>query len=475
MPRVDARTVRRSLARRTPALVGAVLAAGLAVVLGVTPGLAAAPAVTRTVTDPTDVRTPGGDPTDETTPPVEPTATGPAPTGAPPTLPPDPEPTTPAPEPTGTTPETTAPAPTATSAPTAAPTPKPPLPSRSARPPGPNPDQPGGDRVGVQVTTGDIPLDDRYWRDPSTVATLRVTVTNTGLVPERLRLEYRLPAGLTDAGTPGCAAAGDGGWQCGEWTTAPGDRFTSLIRVRVGGTAWRQMPLSGAVRVTATGPDAGDTAQDNEGFAVLFPPGPPVPGILLDAEEVVFDISGGPTALAAHLGNTGRVDAAGRVEVLLPAGVSVLSPPAGCTSMSPTRTRCDLDVVPAGHTATLRFTVAATPDAQREAPLAGALIGWLDPESGPTRQVQMSFRITAAAALASPPVGVPAPTGSQGLIAAAGGAVDVGGMSPAQRTALGLIVLSVLLVALALVLATGSLRRRTAGPATDPPMTEHSG
>ena len=115
------------------------------------------------------------------------------------------------------------------------------------------------------------------------------------------------------------------------------------------------MPLSGAVRVTATGPDAGDTAQDNEGFAVLFPPGPPVPGILLDAEEVVFDISGGPTALAAHLGNTGRVDAAGRVEVLLPAGVSVLSPPAGCTSMSPTRTRCDLDVVPAGRTETLRL------------------------------------------------------------------------------------------------------------------------
>ena len=88
----------------------------------------------------------------------------------------------------------------------------------------------------------------------------------------------------------------------------------------------------------------------------------------------------------------------------------------------------------------------------------------------------MSFRITAAAALATPAVGVPAPTGSQGLIAAAaGGAVDVGGMSPAQRTALGLIVLSVLLVALALVLATGSLRRRTAGPAADPPMTEHPG
>ncbi|MEV4832740.1 hypothetical protein AB0K25_31070 [Micromonospora sp. NPDC049257] len=468
---MDARTVRRSLARRTPALVGAVLAAGLAVALGVTPGLAAPPTVTRVAVDPTDDWLPGGDPTDDPTPPVEPSATGPATTSAPPTLPPGPTPTG-APEPTGTT---SAPVPTAAGTPSTTPTPRPPLPTRSARPSGPNPAQPGGGRVGVQVTTGDITLDDRYWSARSTVATLQVTVTNTGVVPERLRLAYTLPAGLTDAGTPGCAAAGDGGWQCGEWTTAPGDRFSSLIQVRVSGTAWRQMPLSGTVRVTATGPDAGDTTQDHEGFAVLFPPGPPVPGILLDAEEVVFDIGGGPTALAAHLGNTGRVDAAGRVDVLLPAGVSVLSPPAGCASMSPTRTRCDLDVVPAGQTRTLRFTVAATPDAQRDAPLAGAVIGWLDPEQGPTRQVQMSFRITAAAALATSPVGAPAPTGSQGLIAAQGGSVDVSAMSSAQRTALGLIVASVLLVALALGLATGSLRRWTAGRATEPSATERSG
>ncbi|WP_328340428.1 hypothetical protein [Micromonospora sp. NBC_00421] len=469
MPGVNTRALRRFLVRRTPALVGAVLTAGLVVALGMPAGLAtAAPTVTRLVTDPADVPTAGGgDPTDGTTPPGEPTATGPAPTTAPPTLPPAPEPTTPAPEPTGTTPETTAPVPTATTTPTAAPTPKPPLPSRPA-PPGPNPQQPGGGRVGVQVTTGDVTLDDRYWGARSTVTTLRVTVSNTGAVPERVRLAYTLPAGLTDAGTPGCAAAGDDGWHCGEWTTAPGDLFDTLIRVRVSGGAWRQMPLSGAVRVTATGPGAGDTARDNEGFAVLFPPGPPVPGILLDADEVAFDISGGPTVLAAQLGNTGRVDATGRVEVVLPAGVSVLDPPAGCVSASPTRTRCDLGVMPAGRTETLRFTVAATPDAQREAPLAGALVGRLTPERGPARQVQLSFRITAAAALATTPVGTPAPTGSQGLIAAEGrGAVDIAGMSSAQRTALVLIVVSVLLVVLALALATGSLRRRATGPAAD--------
>ncbi|MFJ6199717.1 hypothetical protein [Micromonospora sp. NPDC092111] len=477
MPRVDVRPVRRALDRRTPVLVAASLAAGLAVALGVAPGLAtAAPTVNRSapaVTDPTDVTNPGGDPTDETTPP---TATEPAPTTAPPTLPPDPTPSTATPDPTSTAPQSTtpgAPGPTvATTAPTTVPAPQPSLPTRPAPPPGPHPGQQGGDRVGVQVTTGDVTLDDGYWGTQSTVTTLRVTVTNTGAVPERLRLAYTLPAGLTDAGTPGCAAAGGGGWHCGEWTTEPGARFTSLIRVRVHGTAWRQMPLSGSVRVTATGPDAGDTAQDNEGFAVLFPPGPPVPGILLDADGVAFDISGGPAELAAQLGNTGKVDAAGRVEVVLPAGVSVLNPPAGCVSLSPTRTRCDLDTVPAGQTETLRLTVAATPDAQREAPLAGALVGRLAPERGRARQVQMSFRITAAAALATPPVGNPQPTGSQGVIAADGRAARGGEMSSAQRIAVVLIAVSGLLVVLALALATASLRRRMSGPAADPPATD---
>ncbi|MEU1888594.1 hypothetical protein ABZ491_24300 [Micromonospora rifamycinica] len=461
MPGRDARAVRRFPARRTPALVlGAVLTVGLAVTLGMSPGPAtAATGADRTVAG---RPTPGGEPPEGTAPPGEPTTAAPTPTAVPPTLPPGPEPTGTAPEPTGPVPGTTAPAPTVTATPAT----KPP-PSRSAPPRAPNPHQPGAGRVGVRVTTGDVILDSRYWDAPSTVTTLRVTVTNTGAVPERVRLAYTLPVGLTDAGTPGCAATGGTGWHCGEWSTAPGDRFDSLIRVRVSGTAWRQLPLSGTVRVTATGPGDGDTARDDEGFAVLLPPGPPVPGIALDADEVVFDIGGGPTALAARLGNTGTVAAGGRVEVALPAGVSVLSGPPGCAPVSPTRTRCDLGVLAAGRTATLRFTVAATPDAQRAAPLAGALTGRLEPAGGPARQLQMSFRITAAAALAAPVAGVPAPTGSQGLIAAQGVAADLGGTSPARRTALALIVTSVLLVALALVLATGSLRRRVAERAAD--------
>ncbi|MGK5445156.1 hypothetical protein ACSNN7_25480 [Micromonospora sp. URMC 105] len=469
MARVDVRPGPGALAWRTSSLVTASLGTGLAVALAIAPGLAtAAPTGDPVVTAATDATTPAGEPTDETTPPVEPTTTEPLPTTAPPTLPPDPEPTTPAPEPTTAAPTTGSPgdpAPTTAAPTTTAPAP-PPAPG-GGRPPadGPAPSQQNPDGLGVRVTTRDIVLGPAYWNARSTSATLRVTVANTGTAPARVHLAYTLPAGLTDAGTPGCAAVGGGNWQCGEWDAAPGAKFTSLIRVRVGGEAWRKMPLSGSVRVAASG--AGARVADNEGFAVLFPPGPPVPGMSLDADEVAFDISGGPTELGVRLGNTGRVDAAGRVEVVLPAGVSVLATP-GCEVVSPTRTRCDAGTVPAGRTATLRLPVAATPQAQREAPLAGAVIAQLDPRSGRARQMQMSFRITAAAALATPPVATPAPTGSQGVIAAAGQTSGGGGMSSAQRIALVLIVASGALVVLALALATTSLRRRMGGPVPDP-------
>ena len=59
------------------------------------------------------------------------------------------------------------------------------------------------------------------------------------------------------------------------------------------------MPLSGSVRVIADRAGGGRGGGDDEGFAVLFPPGPPVPGIALAADEVAFDISGGPSTLDA--------------------------------------------------------------------------------------------------------------------------------------------------------------------------------
>ncbi|MEV0810739.1 hypothetical protein [Micromonospora sp. NPDC050200] len=470
MARVDVRPGRRALAWGTSSLVTASLAAGLAAALAVGPGLATAgPVVARVGTaEATGAATAGGEPAEGTTPPVESTPTQPLPTTAPPTLPPDPGPTTPAPTPTTAAPSTAAPT---TAAPaTTAPASPPPAPGGGGRPTppaGPVPSQQDSDGLGVQVTTRDIALGPSYWAARSTTTTLRVTIANTGTAAARVHLGYTLPAGLTDAGTPGCAAVGGGKWHCGAWAAAPGARFTSLIRVRVDGEAWRKMPLSGSVRAIATGAGTAGTVEDNEGFAVLFPPGPPAPGMSLDADEVAFDISGGPAELSVRLGNTGRVNAAGRVEVALPAGVSVLSA-TGCEVVSPTRTRCDAGTVPAGRTVTLRLPVAATPQAQHEAPLAGAVVGQLDPRNGRTRQLQMSFRITAAAALATPPVATPAPTGSQGVIAAAGQTSDRTGITSARRTAVTLIAVSGLLVVLALVLATTSLRRRLSGPVPDP-------
>jgi hypothetical protein len=473
MHRVDVRPVRRAPRRRTASLLAMSLAAGLAAAVAVTPGWATAtPTVTRVLAAATASADPATDPVEET-PTVDPTATEPDPPTAPPTESAPPETTPPAPDPTTTsaappTSDAGNPAPT-TTAPTATTAPPPQQgPPPVVSPAAPGPGQPAPSRLGVRVTTGDVTLTDAYWTAASTVTKLRVTIANTGSAPERVRLAYTLPAGLTDAGTEGCASSGGGNYRCGEWTTTPGDRFSTSVRVRVAGTAWRQMPLSGSVRVTATGPGVTGSAQDNEGFAVLFPAGPPVPGIRLQADEVAFDISGGPSQLDVRLGNSGKVDAAGRVEVILPAGVSVPTPPPGCLPVASSRTRCEVGAVPAGRVATLRLPVTATPEAQRAAPLAGAIVGRLDPRSGKTRQLQMSFRITAAAALSTPVAVTPAPTASQGVLAGAGQRDGDGGLSSIQHTAIILMAVSGLLVVLALALATTSLRRRMTGPVADP-------
>ncbi|MFG1887110.1 hypothetical protein ACGFIR_04475 [Micromonospora sp. NPDC049051] len=460
MTRVDARPGRRARHRRVVPLVAIGLVVGLTV--AAVPFLATAtPAAARIAAPATEpAGEPGPDPTT-----TDPTDPGPEPTEAPSTTPPEPTPPAATTEPAPTTTAPEQPAPT-TAAPTAGPPPTTPSvpPVRPSAPATTPPAPPAG----VSVTTDDITLTAAYWNAPSTVTTLRVTVTNTGVTPARIRLAYTLPAGLTDAGTGGCAPAGGGEHRCGEWASAPGVRFSTLLRVRVDGDAWKRMPLSGSVRVTATAPGVPGSVGDDEGFAVLFPPGPPVPGIRLAADAVSFDIGGGSSGLDVRLGNTGRVDAEGRIEVVLPAGVTVPAPPSGCTTVDPARTRCELGTLAAGRTARLRLPVSATPEAQRQAPLAGAVRAQLDPRSGPARQVQMSFRITAAAALATPVAPPPAPTGSQGVLAAEAqvGDGDGGGGGSVRRTAILLIVVSTLLVVFALTLATTSLRRRMTDPDT---------
>ncbi|WP_433129174.1 hypothetical protein ACQPWW_03810 [Micromonospora sp. CA-240977] len=475
MARLKASPGKRAEGRHPVSLLGASLVLGLLAALAVGPAWASAampgaePVVT--LTDPASEPggEPGTSPTEDPTPTEEPGGspqpTNPAPeTTAPPETPP-PAPETTAPE-VPPPPSNTAPAPGGPPTPALPLPPAPPAPP--VPPPAPGAEAPPPNPLGVQVTTQDVVLSKAYWNTASTATTLQLTVTNTGTTEQRIRLSYTLPAGLTDAGTKGCAAAGGGAYHCGAWTAGAGVRFSALLRLRVDGAAWRKMPLAGSVQVVADAPGVPGQAVDDQGFAVLFPPGPPVPGITLDADEVGFDISGTASTLTLRLGNTGTVDADGRVEVVLPAGVTVPTPPPGCVAVDPTRTRCDAGTVAAGRTAELRLPVEATPQAQREAPLSGAVIGQLDPRSGPSRQVQMSFRITAAAALATPVVSPPAPTGSQGVLPGGAAAADNDGTTSVRRTAIILIAVSALLVVLALTLATISLRRRLSGPTPEP-------
>ena len=215
----------------------------------------------------------------------------------------------------------------------------------------------------------------------------------------------------------GCALAGGGEHRCGEWAGHPAP-VQRPVRVRVNGDAWQRMPLSGTVRVTATAPGGAGPVARQRGLRGALPARPAGAGHQAGRRRGRLRHQRRAERADVRLGNTGRVDADGRIEVVLPAGVTVLDPPVRLHHGRPPPARCELGTLAAGRTAQLRLPVSATPEAQRQAPLAGAVLGQLDPRSGRARQVQMSFRITAAAALATPVASPPAPTGSQGVLAA---------------------------------------------------------
>jgi hypothetical protein len=414
-------------------------------------------------TDPEDPGNPG----DPVTPPTEPATEDPTPDQ---TTPADTE-TTPAdtettPGSTETTPpdsggggeQTQAPGPTATGGPGQ------PVPSNGPPSGQPGPVVPGKGRIGIWITTSDLKLEPSYWATGTTVLELKVFVANTGTYAERVQLRYTLPAGLTDAGTVGCASENGGtNFRCGAWTAPAGAKWTTKIKVRVAGDAWKKMPLSGSVKVLAVAPAEPSLGgvQDNEGFAVLFPPDPHIPGVKLEAGEVSFASIDSSADLKVKVHNTGTSPALGSVDVLLPSGVTVdpVGRPASCSSEI-MKTRCDLGQIQSGKVGEVDLRIKASLDVQRLAPLSGAVIARLDVR-GKVKIVQMSFKITAKAASYTPPPATPQATGSQGTLGAfAPVAGNTGGMTGVQKTALALVVVSILLVVLALALATTSLRRR---------------
>jgi hypothetical protein len=339
---------------------------------------------------------------------------------------------------------------------------------------------PGKPRIGVWVTTTDVRLDTSYWGAPGPVpARLLVTVSNTGGIAERISMRYTLPDGLTDNGTAGCLRDGGNNYRCGAWSAAAGARWSAEIRVLVAPDAWRKMPLMGSVKVLAVAPKEPSLGgvQDNEGFAVLFPPGPPDPAVALATGELRFGVAADTAAgLRIKLRNTGSTAAQGRVEVILPDGVRVEPKrmPKRCAPRNPggraPYTECSLGRIPPRQTGEVSLPVVATIETQRLAPLSGAAIGFLS-ANGIVKRIQMSFRITAVAAESTPPPATPQATGSQGTLGAfapLSGDRD-GDLTGVQKTALALVGVSVLLVLLALALATTSLRRRMEDDPPAPP------
>ena len=438
MARVKASPGNRAEGRRSTPLLATALALGLLTALAVGPAWAsaAAPDADPVATAAEPVNEPGGE-EPPTTPAEEPTPTE-DPGG-------EPEPTDPAPETTAPPPETTPPAPV-TTAPEVppAPTTVAPAPGGTTRPPSPAPPIATDCAPGPADTPGSVGPAARAGFGATAAEPAGRAGHHRRRHPHRGVLEHaehgRHPPGHRAQHRYHCAA--------GPTLVHAARRADRRRHEGLRGRRWRRVPLRGlehrsgrpvqhraapAGRLARRGSRCRSAARSRSSRTRRECPGkrtttrasrcssrparrcpgsrsPPTRWPSTSAEAPAPSRSGWATPAA--------VDAAGRVEVVLPAGVTVPTPPLGCVAVDPTRTRCDAGLVLAGTTAEVRLPVEATPQAQREAPLSGAVIGQLDPRSGPTRRVQMSFRITAAAALATPVVSPPAPTGSQGVLPA---------------------------------------------------------
>jgi hypothetical protein len=282
----------------------------------------------------------------------------------------------------------------------AEPTDPPPTPTdlpATTEPPPPPPPVPG-----VKVDAADLTLSPSYWQGPGTRGTVVVRVTNTGDSPESVTLTYTLPPGVHDAGTPCPCTA----------TLKAGDVWTVDVLLAVDPDAWRRAPLAGiavAVATVVSRPDLG--ARDQDGYSIVLPPGPPVPGVLLVASDI-FLPSIAPArqetaALRVKLANTGSVPVSAAIELITPDGVTIASFPPGClshTRVAAHRDRCELGRLDPGTDRTLAFNLSISALARGEAPISGAVHGYVTPSGQDTVEVQMGYRIIVPAPAGQSPV-----------------------------------------------------------------------
>jgi hypothetical protein len=295
-----------------------------------------------------------------------------------------------------------------------------PTPTESTPPPPPPP--------GVEVDAADVPIGTGYWQGAADRYPLRVTVRNTGEPAITASTVVTLPVGVSRASvTAGPCAANGLTFEC---PLGKGESATITVQVTVAPGLWRDPP-TGTVKATATA--AGGTATDEDGYGLVFPPGPPTPGIdLATSDPILPPVPAARTEtvrLEVRLRNTGEVQAGGAIDVITPPDVQVATMPAQCATrerISPARERCDVGRVTAGQRVVLVFVLVVRVEARVGAPLHGTVQGSLTPTGQDTVTVQASYQIVVATgpisstgpALTTDPPVVVADPGGAGLGAA---------------------------------------------------------
>jgi hypothetical protein len=188
-----------------------------------------------------------------------------------------------------------------------------------------------------------------------------------------------------------------------------GEAKTLRITLRVAPDAWKLAPLGGSLLFTATAPGAAAKAGITT-WGVVFPPGPPTPGLRLQ----VFDAQLSPDATAparlkAQITNTGKVPAGGTITVIAPSGVAFGALPAGCRKVRGTTVECAATTIDTGKTWAVQIPLSVPARLRAEAPLVGLVRAVLRPSGQNVLQTQASYQIFAPAGQAGVTVGASGP------------------------------------------------------------------
>ena len=347
-------------------------------------------------------------------------------------------------------------------------------PGQPSNPPAPDP------LAGIAVRTGDLSLGGGYWSGAANSGDITITVTNTGQAREDASVTYTLPNGVQQTGvSTGCT----GGGQTYACVLGIGKAAEITVHLAVDPAAWRTAPLHGGVAARGSIRSRPDLppAYAQGGFSVVLPPGPPTPGIALTAADLTLPVqpSENETAqLTVHFANTGSVPASAALDIVTPDGTDLAAVPPDCTGrrrVAAHRDRCDLGRFDPGREHAVTFTLSVTPAGRAQAPLSGAVYGYLTPSGQDTATVQTGYRITVASDPGQVPSPTPAPTAGGTDIAAPVVQARQPGR-PAGRPLAGhpLSVLPIIggivgLILLAGVFAVLSLRRRMRDDLVLPP------